>query len=54
MEAEGDTKHEKLDSIIAAWEAMPPSAREQVAAELAHVLSVLPELGDMVRERLGK
>lgn len=54
MEAEGDKGRERLSRIVAAWEVMPRSAREQVAAELAHVLIELPELGEMVRGRLGQ
>jgi hypothetical protein len=33
---------------------MPIAAREQVAGELAHVLTELPELGAMVRQRPSK
>ena len=54
MEAEGDTRRERLSRIIAAWEGMPPLAREQVAGELAHILTELPELWESVHERLSK
>lgn len=44
LEAEGDTRHERLKKILAAWEVMPRLARVQVAGELAHLLTELPEL----------
>jgi hypothetical protein len=54
LEAEGDNRRERLANIVAAWEAMPPLARDQVAEELAHLLDELPELREMVRKRLSK
>ena len=54
LEAEGETRRDRLGRIISSWEIMPRSAREQVATELAHLLAELPELGAMVDERLAK
>jgi hypothetical protein len=54
LEAEGGSRRERLANVIAAWEAMPQLAREQVAEELAHLLDELPELREMVRKRLPK
>ena len=45
-------RRERLSKIIAAWEAMPPSARETVAEELTLILDELPELREMIRGRL--
>ena len=54
MEAEGESRVERLSKILAAWEAMPPNAREVCAEELSHLLDELPELREMVRKRLAK
>jgi hypothetical protein len=53
LEAEGPHRRERLSKIIAAWEIMPPSARETVAEELSLILDELPELWEMIRGRLS-
>jgi hypothetical protein len=54
MEAEGESRLERLSKILAAWDIMPPTAREVCAEELTHLLDELPELREMVRKRLEK
>lgn len=49
VEADG---HERLSKIVAAWEAMPPVARDVSVAELSHLLAELGKLRPMVAGNL--